>query len=84
MVINEHILKIINSYETNKNCSEYVKELMLNYNSEKNLDFLLPKMILNAKSPETANLFTKHLKLTRKHLVEMEELFINIKKPLKP
>ena len=83
MVLNEHILNIINSYETNKYCSEYVKELMLNYNSEKNLNQLLPKMILNAKSPEIANVFTKHLKFTRKHLVAMEALFINIEKPLK-
>jgi ferritin-like metal-binding protein YciE len=84
MIINNHILSEINTYDSKTDCNVFVQELMNIYRAEKKLNLTLPKMILNAKSHETIKSLTMHLKFTQEHLHRLETLFKSINQPLIP
>ena len=83
MVVNNHILNLINSNKPDSNYNSFVDELMIIYNAEKKVNQLLPKIILNVESAEMAATLKNYLKFTQEDLVRIENLFTSINQPSK-
>lgn len=82
MILNDHILDIINNVQCDKYTNVFIDELVDIYNSEKKLNESLPLMIKNAKTPEIVTALTTHLKFTQEHLLRLETLFKSINQPI--